>query len=44
VYLINYYKRNKHKMPVIQGYVEDEIRKGFYGGVVDVVENIVVNG
>ena len=44
VYLSNYYRENEFKLPIIQGYVENEIRKAYFGGVVDVVENIIVKG
>ena len=44
VFLSNYYKANKGKIPIIRGQIEEMIRKGYLGGVVDVVENIVANG
>jgi hypothetical protein len=42
VYLTNY-SDNKRKMPIIKGRLENEIRRGYVGGIVDVVENIVTN-
>lgn len=40
VYLSNYYNY-KFKIPVISGYVEDFIRQGYYGGVVDLYGHIL---
>jgi hypothetical protein len=43
VYISNYYEDDM-KIPVISGYVERMIREAYIGGIVDVVEHIVVNG
>ena len=41
VYTTKYYKETGVKIPVISGYIEKIIRKGYYGGLVDVVEHLV---
>lgn len=41
VYTTKFYKETGVKIPVIKGYVEKIIRRGYYGGLVDVVENLV---
>ena len=43
VYLTAYYPKVKQLIPVISGYIEGEIRKGYYGGIVDVVQHIVTD-
>lgn len=41
VYTTKYYQDTSIKIPVISGYIERIIRKGYYGGIVDVVEHLV---
>lgn len=43
VYTSKFYKDTGVKIPVISGYIEMIIRKGYYGGLVDVVEHLVEN-
>lgn len=43
VYTSKFYKETGVKIPVISGYIEMIIRKGYYGGLVDVVEHLVEN-
>lgn len=43
VYTTKFYKESGVKIPVISGYIEKIIRKGYYGGLVDVVEHLVQN-
>lgn len=43
VYTTKYYGDTSIKIPVISGYIEKIIRKGYYGGLVDVVEHLVKN-
>lgn len=44
VYLTNYYRDQECSIPIISGYVESETRKGYKGGIVDVLEHIVTDG
>ena len=41
VYITNFYPNVKLKIPVISGYLEEWIRRGYKGGIVDVVQHLV---
>jgi len=41
IYLTCYYPKIPEYIPVISGYLENEIRLGYYGGIVDVVDHII---
>lgn len=41
VYVTNYYKDTRLKIPIISGYLEDWIRRAYKGGIVDVIQHIV---
>jgi hypothetical protein len=44
IYLSNYYADCGEKIPIISGYLEGEIRRAYYGGIVDVVRHIISSG
>ena len=42
IYLVKYYT-DKHRIPIITGFVDKFIRKGYIGGVVDVIKHVIFN-
>jgi hypothetical protein len=42
IYLVKYYVE-KHRIPIITGFVDMFIRKGYIGGIVDVVKHVIFN-
>lgn len=42
IYLVKYYDE-KHRIPIITGFVDKFIRKGYIGGIVDVNKHIIFN-